>query len=85
MSEENRRRGGMSEAEIKLFATEIAQQLASHNVCSFTPEEQAGLKSLLKTKKWAAGVTLLGIGTFLLWVLKDVYDWFKAMIHWGNG
>ena len=80
----DRRTGGMTDTEMELVSEKIARHLATHNICSFTPEEQASLKSLLKTKKWAAVTFLAGIGTIILWMLKDAYDLLKHMIHWGG-
>lgn len=81
---EDRRAGGMTDTEMELVSGKIARHLVTHNVCSFTPEEQASLKNLLKTKKWAAVTFLAGVGTIILWMIKDAYDLIKNMIHWGS-
>lgn len=81
---EERRRGFTAE-ELQIVADNIATILEAKHACSFSPDEQASLRSLLKTKKWAATTMLVGIGTILLWVLKDVYEWVHRMVNWGQG
>lgn len=81
---EERRRGFTAE-ELQIVADNIATILEAKHTCSFSPEEQVSLRSLLKTKKWAATTMLVGIGTILLWVLKDVYEWVHRMVTWGQG
>jgi len=80
---DNRRRG-LTEEETRLVAEEIATILESRHACSFTPDEQASLRSLLHTKKWAAVTFLAGMGSIILWILKDAYEWIRHMVHWGQ-
>lgn len=60
--------------EAERLAELVAERLAGRfGACAFSPEEQAAIKDLLRTKRNAVRAFLWICGAVMLWVLKDVY------------
>lgn len=68
--------GPVSGQEVDRVAELLADKLESRcGVCTLTTQEQAEIKSLLRTKKSSVKVFLWLIGALVVWILKDVYVW----------
>lgn len=76
----------LSEDDVDAIASKLAEKLAQPTpACHvFSQEDIVTLRSILKTKKTAAKLMLLMFGTFMLWILKDIYDWAVLHLTWSK-